>query len=82
MVRAIGCAYGQAEAGPGNRQRKLRSVNTGKLIRLSYIASCSQVVATYGLVSGAALRDHHVVSDFVHPNNNLEARTLRAFFVL
>jgi hypothetical protein len=28
------------------------------------------------------LSDHLAVSDFVHPNDNLEARAMRAFFVL
>jgi hypothetical protein len=28
------------------------------------------------------LRNDRRVSDFVHPNNNLKARDLRAFFVL
>jgi hypothetical protein len=34
------------------------------------------------LVRGAVLSKPQSVSDFVHPKNNLEARDLRAFFVL
>jgi hypothetical protein len=72
----------QAEAGAGSRQRRFSRVNSVKLIRLSYSLSCGKVVTTYDLVSWAVLGNHLAVSDFVHPNDNLEARQERAFFVI
>jgi hypothetical protein len=71
----------QAEAGPMNRQRRFGRVNGVKLIALSYRLSCAKVVTAYDLVSWTVLSNHHAVSDFVHPNDNLEARQKRAFFV-
>jgi hypothetical protein len=72
---------GQAEAGLGSRQRRFSGVNSVKLIGLSYRLSCAKVVVGSHLVSGAVLGDHLAVSDFVNPNDNLEARVMRAFFV-